>query len=157
MVLRINSSPKPLVESLRISPAQKVATELAQELKEYNFGLKMSLCEPLDLQLSLDKFQSNPPSLWAEFLSYFFKGKTTAQPKIDVVSQILHYILTDGTEPTSFHVMVGQGVHSLTRSKELVTALCQHGVSVSYSTVKRIDVDLTEQIITTQGTTSSRP
>ncbi len=80
-----------------------------------------------------------------------FKGKTTAQLKINVVFQILHYILTDGTEPTPFHVMVGQGVHSLTRSKELVTALCQHGVSVSYNTVKRIDVDLAEQVITTAG------
>ena len=49
MVLRTNSSPKPLVESLRVSPAQKVATELAQELKEYSFGLKISLCEPQDL------------------------------------------------------------------------------------------------------------
>ena len=47
--------------------------------------------------------------------------------------------------------MVGQGVHSLTRSRELVTALCQHGVCVSYNTVKRIDVDLAEQVITTAG------
>lgn len=151
MVFKSNSSPQPLVESLRVSPVQKVATELAQELKEYNFGLKMSLCEPKDLQLSMDKFQSNLPPLWAEFCSYMFKGKTTAQLKVSVVFQILHYILTDGTEPTPFHVMVGQGVHSLTRSKELVTALCQHGVSVSYNTVKRIDVDLAEQVITTAG------
>ncbi len=47
--------------------------------------------------------------------------------------------------------MVGQGVLSLTRSKELVTALCQHGVSVSYNAVKRIDVDLAEQVIATAG------
>ena len=151
MVLKTNSSPKPLVKCLHVSPAQKVATELAQELKEYSFGLKMSLCEPQDLQLSMDKLQSNPPPLWAEFCSHMFKGKTTAQLKINVVFQILHYILTDGTEPTPFHVMVGQGVHSLTRSKELVTALCQHGVSVSYNTVKRIDVDLAEQVISTAG------
>ena len=151
MVFKTNSSPKPLVESLRVPPAQKVATELAQELKQYSFGLKTSLCEPQDLQLSMDKLHNNPPSFWDEFCSYMFKGKTTAQLKISVVFQILHYILTDGTEPTPFHVMVGQGVHSLTRSKELVTALCQHGVSVSYNTVKRIDVDLAEQVITTAG------
>ncbi len=151
MVLGTNSSIKPLVESLRVSAAQKVATELAQELKDYSFGLKMSLCEPQDLQLSMDKFQGSPPPLWAEFCSHMFKGKTTAQLKIDVVFQIIHYILTDGTELTRFHVMVGQGVHSLTRSKELVTALCQHGVSVSYNTVKRIDVDLAEQVIATAG------
>ena len=34
MVLCTNNSPKPLVESLRVSPVQQVATNLAQELKE---------------------------------------------------------------------------------------------------------------------------
>ena len=47
--------------------------------------------------------------------------------------------------------MVAQGVHSLTRSKELVTTLSHHRVCVSYNTVKRIDVDLAEQIIATAG------
>ena len=80
-----------------------------------------------------------------------FKGKTTYHLKTDVVFQILHNILTEGKEPTPFHVMVAQGVHSLTRSKELVTALNHHGICVSYNTVKRIDVDLAERIITTAG------
>jgi len=82
MVLCTNSSP---VESLRVSPVQQVATELAQELKEYYFGL----CEPQDLQLSMDKFQHNPPPKWTEFCLYMFKGKTSTQLKIDVVFQIL--------------------------------------------------------------------
>ena len=87
-----NSSPKPLVEFLQVSPAQKVATELVQELKKYCF-LKMGLCEPQDLQLSTNRFQSNPPTLLAEFCSCLFKGKATAQVKSDVVFQIIfHYI-----------------------------------------------------------------
>ena len=151
MVFCTNSSPKALVESLRASPVQQVATDLAKEVKEYRFGLKTSLCEPQDLQLSMDTFQHSPPPKWTEFCSYMFKGKTTTQLKIDVVFQILHYILTDGKEPTPFHVMVAQAVHSLTRSKELVTALCHHGVCVGYNTVRRIDVDLAEQIIATAG------
>ena len=151
MVLGTNSSPEALVESLRVSPVQQVVTELAQELKECCFGLKMSFCDPQDLQLSMDIFQKNPPPRWTEFCSYMFKGKTTSQLRIDVVFQILHYILTDGKEPTPFHVMVAQGVHSLTRSKKLVTTLSHHGVCVSYNTVKRIDVDLAEQIIATAG------
>ena len=73
------------------------------------------------------------------------------QGENDVVFQILHYILTDGKEPTPFHVMVAQAVHSLTQLKELVTALCQHGVCVGYNTVRRIDVDLAEQVIATAG------
>ena len=68
--------------------------------------------------------------------------------RTDVVFQILHYILTDGKEP---HVMVAQAVHALTRSKELVTALNQHGICITYNMVKRIDVDLAEQIIATAG------
>ena len=74
-----------------------------------------------------------------------------SQLKTDVVFQILHYILTNGKEPTPFHAMVAQAVHSLTRSKELVTALNYHGICVSYNTVKMIDVDLVERIITTVG------
>ncbi|XDV44765.1 hypothetical protein PO909_013005 [Leuciscus waleckii] len=83
--------------------------------------------------------------------SHMFKGKTTSQLKTDVVFQIVHNIITDGKEPTPFHVMVAQGVYSLTRSKELVTALNHHRICVSYNTVKRIDVDLAERIITTAG------
>ena len=53
--------------------------------------------------------------------------------------------------PLPFHIMVAQAIHSLTRSKEPVTALNHHGIFVSYNTVKRIDVDLAELIITTAG------
>lgn len=151
MVLATNSSPGALVESLRVSPLQQVATELEHELKQYSFGLKKSLCEPRDLQLSMDAFTMNQPPKWAEFCSYVFKGKKTSQLKKDVVFQIMHYILSDGKEPTPFHVAVAQAVHSLTRSKELVTALNHHGICVSYNTVKRIDVDLAEQVIATAG------
>ena len=42
-------------------------------------------------------------------------------------------------------------VRSLTQSKELVTSLNHHGICVSYNTVKQIDVDLAEQIVTTAG------
>ena len=50
MVLSTKSSPEALVESLRVSPVQQVATELAHEIKEYSFGLQKSFCEPQDLQ-----------------------------------------------------------------------------------------------------------
>ena len=151
MVLSTSSSSKALVESLRVSPVEKVANNLAQELKEYSFQLQKSFCEPHDLELSLDLFVKDPPPRWTEFCSYMFKGKTAAQLKIDAVFQILHYILSDGKVPTPFHIMVAQAVHGLTRSKELVTALNHHGICVSYNTVKRIDVDLAERIITTAG------
>ena len=59
--------------------------------------------------------------------------------------------MSGGKEPTPLHIMVAEGVYSLTRSKELVTALNHHSICASYNTVRRIDVDLAERIITTAG------
>ena len=101
MVFSTKSSPEALVESLRMSPVHQVATELEQELKEYSFGLQKSICEPQDLELSMERFNMNPPPKWTKFC-YMFKGKTTSQLKIDVVFQILYYILTNGKELTPF-------------------------------------------------------
>ncbi len=84
---------------------------------------------------------------WTEFCSCLFKGKQISQVKTDVIFQILYYILNGGNELTPFHVMLAKGIHSLTRSKELITALNHHGLCVSYNTVKRIDVDIAEHII----------
>ena len=152
MVFSVKSNPASLLESMRqVSPVQQVATELAQELKDYKFGLERSFCKPRDLQLSTDLLLKNPPGKWEEFCSFLFKSKLISQVKRDVVFQILHYIMSGGKEPTPFHVIVAEGVHSLTRSKELVTALNRHGICVSYNTVKRIDVDIAEQIISTAG------
>jgi hypothetical protein len=43
-----------LVEAMRVSSVQQVATTLAQELKDYRFGLEESFREPRDLQLSVN-------------------------------------------------------------------------------------------------------
>ena len=143
------SSPETLVEPLRTSPIQQVANEPVQELKEYSFGLYQS---SQDLELSIERVINNPPSKCTEFCLRIFKGKTTSQLKMILVFQITHHILTNGKEPTPFHVMAMQ---SLTQSKQLVTSLNHHGISVSYNTVKQIDVDLAEQIVTTAGDNGS--
>jgi hypothetical protein len=49
--------------------------------------------------------------------------------------------------------MVAEGIHSLTRSKELVTALNRHRICASYNTIRRINVDIAEWIINKQETT----
>ncbi|CAB3989606.1 Hypothetical predicted protein [Paramuricea clavata] len=47
MGFSVKSNPESLLESMRqVSPVQQVATELAQELKDYKFGLERSFCEP---------------------------------------------------------------------------------------------------------------
>ena len=49
---------------LQASPVQQVATQLAQELKDYKFCLEQSFWEPRDLQLSTDVLLKNPPAKW---------------------------------------------------------------------------------------------
>ena len=151
MVFSTKSNPASFLESTRVSPVQRVASCLEQELKDYNFGLDRSFCDPRDLQLSLTALHENPPAKWEEFLSQLFKGKKISNIVKYVVFQILHYAMSGGKELTPFHVMVAEAVHSLTRSKELITALNHHGICTSYNTVRRIDVDLAERIIETAG------
>lgn len=144
-----NASPQCLVESLRVSPVKQVARKLGQELKSYNFGLQQSFCDPKDLQLSSNILLKNQPVLWKEFCLFLFEEKDISQAKTGVVFQILHYLMTGGKEPTPFHIMVAEAIHSMTRSKELITTLNHHGICASYNTIRRIDVDIAEQIITT--------
>ena len=89
----------------------------------------------------------NPPVTWEKFCSHLFHGRQASRVKTDVVFPILHYALSGGNEPTPLHIMVAEGIDSLTRSKELVTALNRHGVCASYNSIRRIDVDLAERII----------
>ena len=151
MVFSTGRDPQSLVEAMRVSSVQQVATTLAQELKDYRFGLEESFCEPRDLQLSWSMLLKNPPPTWEKFCSHLFHGRQIPRVKIDVVFQILHYALSGGKEPTPLHIMVAEGIHSLTRSKELVTALNHHGICASYNTIRRIDVELAERIITSAG------
>ena len=124
-----------MLESIRqASPVQQVVTQLAQELNDYKFDLERSFCEPRNIQLSTDVLLKNSSAEWEEFCSFLFKDKLIPQIKRDVVFQILHHMLSGGKEATPFHIMVAKGVHSLTRSKELVTALNRHDICVSYNT-----------------------
>jgi len=62
-------------EPLKMSPVQLVANELAQELKVYNFGLQKNLCEPQDLELSMERFNINPPQNRLNFVFVCLKGR----------------------------------------------------------------------------------
>jgi len=53
MVLSTKSSPEALVKSLRMSPVQQITNQLAQEMKQYSFGLQKIFCESQDLKLSI--------------------------------------------------------------------------------------------------------
>ncbi|CAB4023661.1 Hypothetical predicted protein [Paramuricea clavata] len=80
MVFSVKSNPASLLESMRrVLPVQQVATELAQERKDYKLGLERSSCEPRDLQLSTDILLKNPPEKWEEFCSFLFKSKLISQ------------------------------------------------------------------------------
>ena len=110
LVFSTGCDPQSLVEAMRVSSVQKVATTLAQELKDYRFGLEESFCEPRDLQLSANMLLKDPPPTWKTFSSHLFHGKRVSRVKIDVVFQILHYASIGGKEPTPLHIMVAEGI-----------------------------------------------
>ena len=119
MVFSTGCDPQSLAEAMRVLSVQQVATTLAQELKDYTFGLQESFCEPRDLQLSASMLLKNPPPTWETFCSHLFHGRQVSRVKMDVVFQILLYALSGGKEPTPLHIMVTEGIHSLTRSKDV--------------------------------------
>ena len=100
MVFSTKSNPASFLESARVSPVQRVASSLEQELKAYKFGLDKSFCAPKDLQLSLTALHENPLAKWEEFLLQLFKGKKISNIVKYVVFQILHYAMSGGKELT---------------------------------------------------------
>lgn len=113
MVFSTGRDPQSLVEAMRVSSVQQVAATLAQELKDYRFGLEESFCEPRDLQLSASILLKNPPPTWQKFCSHLFHCRQVSRVKTDVVFQILHYALSGGKEPTPLHIMVAEGIYTL--------------------------------------------
>ena len=96
MVLHSNSSVRPL----RVSPVQQVAIKLAQELKEYSFGLKESLCEPQESPtLHWWHIPAKPTTEVDRILLIQVKGENNHSAKN---WRSLHYILTDGKEQNTF-------------------------------------------------------
>ena len=123
MLFLTGRDPQGLVEAMHVSSVQQVATTLAQELKDYRFGLEESFGKPRDLQLPANMLLKNPPATWEKFCSHLFRGRQVSRVKTNIVF------------------------------KELVTALNRHGIYASYNSVRRIDADLAECIISIAGAT----
>ena len=105
MAFCTNSSSKTLVESLRVSPVQQVATNLAQEFKEYSFQQQESFCKPHDLKLSVDMFIKKPTSKMDRVLLLYFQGESTclAEDWCNLSDSPLHLDWWQGTNTFPCH------------------------------------------------------
>ena len=60
--------------------------------------------------------------------------------------QMFYYLFHNGTKQTPLHVAVAETVHTMTRSKTLVSMLNRLGVSISYNSLERIDASMANLI-----------
>ena len=65
----------------------------------------------------------NPPATWEKFCLHLFRGRQVSRVKTNIVFQILHYALSGGNEPTPLHIMVAEGIYSLTNGKECIISI----------------------------------
>ena len=103
-----------VVETLRshaINKVKSVADDLRSEVKAFDFGLDNSICNGDDVILSMDKYKSNRPKTWLEFVRYLFPGRSTTESegwllKFDTVFQL--------------HCSLAHTLHSLSKSRQLL-------------------------------------
>ena len=143
-----------VVETLRshaINKVKSVADELRSEVKAFDFGLDDSICNGDDVNLSMDKYKSNRPKKWLEFVRYLFPGRSTTESecwllKFDTVFQVLFYWMTN-CKMTPLHCSLAHTLHSLSKSRQLLEITNRHGLTVSYHTMKRIDTTIANKMV----------
>lgn len=102
----------------------------------------------------MDIFSKNIATIWngLSFAPICSKGEwPAAEDWCCLSNSALHLDWWQRTNTFPYYSGSSSAHSTVTRSKELVTALNHYGICVSYNTVKRIDVDLSERIITTSS------
>lgn len=51
---------------------KQCAKALREEINNYDFQLDKSLCLPADIELTTEKYTSDPPTLWTQFIQHMF-------------------------------------------------------------------------------------
>ena len=81
-----------------MSNSQKCALELQKEGKKYDFGLDGTSCTSHDVKLSIDRYRSNRPQQWMQFMKFMFPNTSNTNTdewllKFDTLFQFTHYWL----------------------------------------------------------------
>ena len=133
-----------------------VTSKIEEEIKVYDFALDQSFCSSNDVLISSYKlsklmFETGTFDVWNAFIQCLFKSKNINSEGSKVMKetlfQIVYYIYHNGAKLTPFHLALAETIHTMTRSKHLITILNKRKLCVSYDTLERIDIGLGQKVI----------
>ena len=139
-----------------LESVKTIASKIKEEMKAYDFALDQSFCSSNDVLISSNKLsqlmsETGTFDAWNTFTQCLFKPKNmnTDANKVmkETLFQIVYYIYHNGAKVTPFHLALAETIHTMTRSKHLITILNKRKLCVSYDTLERIDVGLGQKVI----------
>ena len=112
------------VETIRSKNIYKeFANALKEECLKFNFKLSDSFCDAEDLDKSYEYLENNIPESCDLFFKNLFNSNNKSghqKRKALTIFQIPCYNKNNGTVKTPLHVSIGQTVHEISRSKQLI-------------------------------------
>ena len=105
-------------------PVEVCAKQLKSECKSFDFALDQSFQYASDLQLGMEKLQSNNSlQSWNKFFDALFPASSSSESiprKCDVIIQIIFNIINIGQCKTPLHTAIAQSIHDTCKSKNLI-------------------------------------
>ena len=114
-----------VIKTLRVNdPVEVCAKQLKSECKSFDFALDQSFQYASDLQLGMEKLQSNNSlQSWNKFFDALFPASSLSESiprKCDVIIQIIFNIINIGQCKTPLHTAIAQSIHDTCKSKNLI-------------------------------------
>ena len=129
-------SSESFVETIR----SKCANTLKEECLSFNFELSNTFCDADNLDKSYEYLENNIPESWDLFFKNLFNSYNKSghqKRKALTIFQIACYNINTDTIKTPLHVSIGQTVHEISRSKQLIQILNRLGICMSYDEIER--------------------
>ena len=136
-------------------PVEVCSKQLKSECKSFDFVLDQSFRYASDLQLGMEKLQSNDSlQSWNKFFDALFPARSSSESirrKCDVIFQIIFNIINGGQRKTPLHTAIAQSIHETCKSKNLIQIFNRLGLCISYDYLERVDMCQTQQLISLAG------
>ena len=133
---------------------------MLREFLKQDSGLNDKFCDASELEFAYNNIAI--PSEIADFLSPLFDIEITSTarelPKLDsgsdsskmrkvlAVYQIMFFILNNGRKRTQLHMMNTESIHSVCRSKTLISSLNKFGLVITYDELMRYHSDMASYV-----------
>ena len=116
--------------------------------------LSNTFCDADDLDKSYEYLENNIPESWDLFFKNLFSSYNKSghqKRKALTIFQIACYNINNGTIKTPLHISIGQTVHEISRSKQLIQILNRLGICMSYDEIERQNCSLSLRTIHMSG------